>query len=114
MNNNQFGKKLKELRKAKGLTQETLAEKADIDEKHLSRIENGKYFPTYLTLTRLLKALDTSIEETGLELEKVDDNKSSTYLKAVQILNSTTNENELNCYLEALKLVQKTLKINKD
>ncbi len=47
MNNNNFGKKLRILRKAKGFTQEVLAEKAEIDEKHLSRIEYGKYFPTY-------------------------------------------------------------------
>ena len=110
MNDNKFGKKLKELRKLKGFTQETLAEKADIDEKHLSRIENGKYFPTYLTLLKLLKALDASIEETGLEFEKIDDNKSPTYLKAVQILNSASSENELIFYLEALKLMQKALK----
>lgn len=110
MNDNNFGKKLKELRKLKGFTQETLAEKAEIDEKHLSRIENGKYFPTYLTLTKLLKALDTSIEETGLELEKVEDTKSQTYLKAMQILNTASNENELIFYLEALKLMQKALK----
>lgn len=42
MNNKNFGKKLRDLRKAKGFTQEVLAEKAEIDEKHLSRIENGK------------------------------------------------------------------------
>lgn len=54
MNNNDFGKNLRILRKAKGFTQEVLAEKAEIDEKHLSRIENGRYFPTYSTLSRLL------------------------------------------------------------
>ena len=42
--NGTFGIKLKELRKAKGLTQQALAEKANIDDKHLCRIENGKYF----------------------------------------------------------------------
>ena len=41
--NSTFGAKLKELRKAKGLTQQALAEKASIDDKHLCRIENGKY-----------------------------------------------------------------------
>lgn len=47
--NSTFGARLKELRKAKGLTQQALAEKANIDDKHLCRIENGKYFPTYST-----------------------------------------------------------------
>ena len=114
MNNNNFGKKLRILRKAKGFTQEVLAEKAEIDEKHLSGIENGKYFPTYSTLSKLLKALGTSIEETGLELEKVDENKNQIYLKAVQILNSATDNVELNCYLESLKLTQKNIKLFKN
>ena len=36
--NNTFGTRLKELRKSKGLTQQALAEKANIDDKHLCRI----------------------------------------------------------------------------
>ncbi len=113
MNNKNFGKKLRDLRKAKGFTQEVLAEKAEIDEKHLSRIENGKYFPTYSTLLKLLKALDTSIEETGLELEKVEEVKNQLYTKAIQIINTASNDFELNCYLESLKLTQKILNHNK-
>lgn len=114
MNNNDFGKNLRILRKAKGFTQEVLAEKAEIDEKHLSRIENGKYFPTYSTLSRLLKALDTSIEEVGLELEKVEKNSNHLYSKAMQILNSASSDFELNCYLESLKLTQKVINYNRN
>ena len=44
------------------------------------------------------------------QLEKVEDTKSQTYLKAMQILNTASNENELIFYLEALKLMQKALK----
>lgn len=50
MNNIEFGKRLRELRKSRGYTQQILAEKAEINEKHLSRVENGKYFPSYATL----------------------------------------------------------------
>ncbi len=110
MNNKDFGKNLRNLRKAKGFTQEVLAEKAEIDEKHLSRIENGKYFPTYSTLSKLLNALDVSLEETGLELENVEENKNQIYIKAIQILNSASNDIELNCYLESLKSTQKNIK----
>lgn len=114
MNNKNFGKKLRDLRKAKGFTQEVLAEKAEIDEKHLSRIENGKYFPTYSTLSKLLKALGTSLDETGLELEKFEENKNQLYVKAVQILNSASDDIELSCYLECLKLAQKNIKLFKN
>lgn len=40
-----LGKRIKELRKNKGITQEALSEKAGIDSKHLSRIECGVNFP---------------------------------------------------------------------
>ena len=109
--NNNFGKKLKELRKSKGYTQQILAEKAGIDEKHLSRIENGKYFPSYLTLNKLLNALGTSVTQMGLELENSHVYNNSIIIKALQILNKAKNKEELDCYLEALKLVQKTLKV---
>lgn len=37
---NDLGDKIRQIRKSKGLTQEKLAELIDIDNKHLSRIEN--------------------------------------------------------------------------
>ena len=40
-----FGKRLKELRQKRGLTQFQLAEKVEIDPKHLSHIETGRSFP---------------------------------------------------------------------
>lgn len=109
--NSTFGARLKELRKAKGLTQQALAEKANIDDKHLCRIENGQYFPTYSTLTKLLNALGVTLEETGLNLEQIKINNNPLMAKALQILNSAKDDNELNCYLESLKATQKALKI---
>jgi len=113
MNNTNFGKRLKELRKSMGYTQQSLAEKAGIDEKHLCRIENGKYFPTYSTLRKLLNAMNLTIEETGLELEQAKINNNPLFSKAVQILNSAENDDELNCYIEVLKSVQKAFKLHK-
>ena len=110
---NTFGKKLRELRKAMGYTQQALAEKANIDEKHLSRVENGKYFPTYATLNKLLTALNVSLEEAGLDLEQIKVNNNPLMAKALQILNSAKDDEELKCYLEALKTTQKALEVNK-
>lgn len=114
MNNTEFGKRLRELRKSKGYTQQVLAEKAEVDEKHLSRIENGKYFPSYETLTKLLSALGVTLYEVGIELEQVETNKNPLHYKALQILNSAKNDNELSCYLEGLKSIQKALKLNQN
>lgn len=111
--NKTFGNKLRELRKAKGYTQQTLAEKADIDDKHLCRIENGKYFPTHATLTKLLNALEVTLYDVGLNLEQIEIKSNPIMAKALQILNAANDDNELNCYLEALKAIQKALEVNK-
>lgn len=110
---NTFGNKLRELRKAKGYTQQALAEKAGIDEKHLSRVENGKYFPTYTTLNKLLTALSVTVEEVGLDLNQIKVNDNPLMAKALQILNSAKDDNELKCYLDSLKATQKALEVNK-
>lgn len=54
----QLGRKIKEFRKIKGITQQKLAESANIDYKYLQRIE-GKRPPniTVETLARIAKAL---------------------------------------------------------
>ena len=111
--NSTFGNKLRELRKAKGYTQQALAEKAGIDEKHLSRVENGKYFPTYTTLNKLLNALGATLDEVGLNLEEIKINTNPLMAKALQILNSAKDDNELKCYLDSLKATQKALEVNK-
>jgi len=111
--NNTFGARLREIRKSRGLTQQALAEKANIDDKHLCRIENGKYFPTHTTLNKLLNALELTLEEAGLNLDQIKINGNPIMAKALQILNSAKDDNELNCYLESLKATQKALEINK-
>jgi len=112
MNNNEFGKRLKELRRSRGYTQQALAEKAEIDEKHLSRIENGRFFPSYATLRKLLKALDTNLEEAGIELENIHPTTNPLYIKALQILNSANNDDEIACYLDALKAIKKAFTLS--
>lgn len=60
MNNikNSLGKRIKEIRKRKGFTQEKLAELAGIETPSLSNIENGKNYPNHETLGKLANALN--------------------------------------------------------
>ncbi len=58
-----LGKRVKELRKAKGLTQEKLSEQLNIDPKQLSRIEVGKSFPSFDTLENLSRVLEVEMKE---------------------------------------------------
>ena len=60
-NNNTFGKRLQQIRKQKGLTQEKLAELAGVHEKHISKLELGTYKPSFDTLNKILKVLDIGV-----------------------------------------------------
>ncbi len=53
-----FGFNLKVLRMKKGLTQFQLAEKLNVHEKHICKIETGKQNVTLKTLEKIAKALD--------------------------------------------------------
>lgn len=53
-----LGKRIKEIRNKKGMTQEKLAELVEINTPNISYIENGKFYPSYETFVGLLKALD--------------------------------------------------------
>ncbi len=59
----QLGKKIKRMRQKRGLTQEQLAEMVDISLRTMSGIEIGENFVTAETLERILKALETDLEE---------------------------------------------------
>ena len=55
-----LGKRLRELRKRKGINQEKLAELIDVDPTTISNIENGKNYPSLINLENLLDVLDSS------------------------------------------------------
>lgn len=57
---NRLAKQIASLRNSKGLTQEQLADKADIDRVALANIETGKRRPTVTTLLKLANALSTN------------------------------------------------------
>ena len=114
MAKNSFGQKLKQIRKAKNLTQAQLAELADANEKHISKIETGVCFPTYTTLNKILRALDLRIEDVGLDLSNVTASDNPFYLKSLQILNSTKSEQELEYYYGVLRQAQKGIEILKN
>lgn len=58
-----FGLQVRKLRKQRGLTQEELAEKANIDPKSIIEIENGKRNPSLKTIHKIAKVLKTSTSE---------------------------------------------------
>lgn len=57
---NVIGCRIRTLRKAAGLSQEELAERADIAPQFLSRLENARHVPSVQTMLRLARALGTT------------------------------------------------------
>lgn len=64
----ELGKKIAELRKAKGLTQEELVEKCNINVRTLQRIESGEATPRSYTIKIIFAALDYSIYDSTKSL----------------------------------------------
>lgn len=97
-----LGKRIKELRKQKGYTQDYLAEKLKIEPRQLSKLETGKHYPSFETIIALLETFDITFEElisfehlnpandirkTLLkDLENIDDSKIQSVYKILRVL----------------------------
>lgn len=58
---NLIGTRLRELRRARGLSARAVAERAGVTPAYLSRLENGHLSPTVSTLTRVVQAMGDSV-----------------------------------------------------
>lgn len=58
-----FGNRLREIRRAKGISQEDLALLADIDRSYMGRIERGEFNPTLTKIYQLAEALEIDVIE---------------------------------------------------
>ena len=102
-----LGRKIIEARLIKGLTQAQLAELVSLHEKHISRIESGKYMPTLDNIVKIFKTLDIEFKMSNLDINTpVENNVVKTEL--LKFINNSP-ENELEFYLTLLKQAQKGL-----
>ncbi len=58
-----LGKRIKEIRKFKGLTQEQLSEMIDIETSSLSGIESGRFYPSLHVLEKIASVFDVELIE---------------------------------------------------
>ncbi len=102
-----IGAVIKKARKQAGLKQHELADKAGFTEKHLSRIENGKYLPKVEHFLALIDILNLTFEDFGY-------NGTQQELSPLpqELINKilTADENRLNVYAEAINSAEKILK----
>jgi transcriptional regulator with XRE-family HTH domain len=59
----EYGKKVKEIRKKQGVSQESLADLAGLDRTYISDIENGKRNVSIETIFKVADALKTPVVE---------------------------------------------------
>ena len=62
--------RLEELRKARGMTQEELAEALEVSRQTVGSLENGRYNPSILPAFRIARLFETTIEEVFLYEEQ--------------------------------------------
>ncbi len=75
-----LGRRIKDLRKAKGITQEMLAEMVNMDITSLSKIETGRNYPQSETLEKIAEALKLDIDKLFCFREKLS---KDDYLNAI-------------------------------
>lgn len=80
-----IGEKIRKARKAKNMTQEQLAERANLSWSFISRIECGKSYPRSDSLRRIADALDAQIEDFYYDMIPKEANETS--IAIVNILN---------------------------
>ena len=66
-----IGNRLKELRVLKGLTQEELADRAELSKGFISQVERDLTSPSIATLTDILQCLGTSLSEFFVRRTKI-------------------------------------------
>ncbi len=99
-----LGARIKELRKSKAMSQEQLAEKIDVDPKHLSRIEVGRGYPSLDALENIANVLSVEMKEL-FEFQHLD--SADSVANAVDSLLESATENEKRILLKLLRALVK-------
>lgn len=66
-----FGKVLRDLRKNKGVSQETLALEAGLDRSYISKLETGVYQPSMSTLFSIAEVLEIEPSEIVKQVHEI-------------------------------------------
>ena len=99
-----IGLRIKELRNAQGLTQEQLAEKAEISYKYLGEIERGKINPGIINLFKVACGLSLPLKEL-VDLDMESRSEESALRKEILGLLAGKIPDDLKKALRVLKAV---------
>lgn len=94
-----LGKRLRDIRKAKGLSQEKLGELCDISTAHVGHIERGTRIPSLEVLFRIAVELGIGLDE--LVFDSRDD--SDGILKSIAVLLASKDSEKVRTFLTTVK-----------
>ena len=106
-----IGKRIKELRKYKGLSREALALSADVSTTFLAHIENGIKKASLTSLIQISNALNVTVNDllTGIQEVNITD-----YLVDYQELLADCNKYEKRMILDISKAAKKAIRANSE
>ena len=96
-----IGQKIREFRKKKKLSQAELAEMVGLSDKHIGRIEAGKYFPNFGNFLSILDALDMNLSEFGSDDSKIDNPKRAELIKIIY----ASNDEQIELFYKIIKAI---------
>ena len=99
-----FGKRIKELRKKSGLTQEQLSEKMGLFQKQIGNIETGTCFTTISNLEKLSEEFGVDIKDL-FDFNYLQDRKQ--IIEKINIILSKASEEEIKTYYRILTALLK-------
>jgi len=109
-----IGKRLREIRKRKGLTQKKLAEIGDMDISYIGKIERGEQLPSIKSLIKIGKALSIPVtsffeeEEIFLfSLENIKDEKSGEKRKQLYMAIKSIHDDDIPLIFEIVELLRR-------
>lgn len=98
-----FSKKLKEIREAKGYTQESLADEIGVNAQHVARLETNRTATSFDTLERLALAFGLEVKDLfDFKSEKV---KKSSIRQKFDILLSSVPDKKLKMLFDVCKRI---------
>ena len=103
LDKNRIAQIIKNRRMELGYKQSDLSEKIGISEKHLSKIETGKYVPALDTFLKIIDSLNLSLGDFGLNTVS-SDYPSKLFLQKVI---NTSSEKQLDTYVDVISALQK-------
>ena len=95
------GKRIKEVRKQKAMSQDELAERADLSSQYISQIETGRKKGSLPTYNKLAKALGVSIDELTGSISE-----GSRVLSDVDLILQDCSKEERELLVEVLRVVK--------